>query len=346
MRILPPVILVALGIGAFVGYRVLAQAKTTDAPSGGSGQVEATTVDLSSRVGARVAQIFVNKGDRIEKGDLVLRLDCSEPLAQLAEANARLASAKAQATAAGAQVGAARRSQVALAAAGEAAKAHVAALDAQRQAAERQAARLESIPSDVPASSIDQMRASATGLAHQVEAAQAQVAASSAQAKAAAANANASGAQAAAAVAQVRAVEAAVARAELLVAECELRSPLDAEVAELPFEPGELVAPGAVLARLVSPTELKATFYLPNAEIGLVKPGARARVVADAWPHESFDAKVLTVGLEAEFTPRNVQTRSDRDRLVYPVEVAIDNPGRKLRSGMPVQVSLVGTGQR
>jgi HlyD family secretion protein len=88
-----------------------------------------------------------------------------------------------------------------------------------------------------------------------------------------------------------------------------------------------------------------ATFYLPNAEIGAVKPGARADVVADAWPGESFEGTVRTVSLEAEFTPRNIQTRTDRDRLVYPVEVVVRNRDGKLRAGMPVQVTLPGTGR-
>ena len=48
---------------------------------------------------------------------------------------------------------------------------------------------------------------------------------------------------------------------------------------------------------------------------------------------------------QAEFTPRNIQTRSDRDRLVYPVEVVVRNRDGKLRAGMPVQVTLVGTGR-
>ena len=77
-----------------------------------------------------------------------------------------------------------------------------------------------------------------------------------------------------------------------------------------------------------------------------MKPGGRAVVVADAWPGERFEATVRTVALEAEFTPRNIQTRSDRDRLVYPVEVAVVNRDGKLRAGMPVQVTLPGTGRR
>ena len=76
-----------------------------------------------------------------------------------------------------------------------------------------------------------------------------------------------------------------------------------------------------------------------------MKPGAPAVVVADAWPGERFEGTVRTVSLEAEFTPRNIQTRTDRDRLVYPVEVTVRNRDGKLRAGMPVQVTLTGTGR-
>jgi len=116
-------------------------------------------------------------------------------------------------------------------------------------------------------------------------------------------------------------------------------------VQTLPHEAGELVSPGAVLVRLVDLSLVKATFYLPNAEVGVVKPGARAEVVADAYPGEVFEGTVRTVYLEAEFTPRNIQTRTDRDRLVYPIEVTVANRGGKLRAGMPVQVTLPGTGK-
>lgn len=211
------------------------------------------------------------------------------------------------------------------------------------EAAERQAQRLESIPEDVPQSSVDQTRATAKGLAHQLEAAKAQVNASAAQARAVGVQINASTSQVDAAKAQVGAAESAVARAELMVAECEVRSPIDGEVATLPLHEGEFAPPGSVLGRVVSLSDVVATFYLPNAEVGAVKPGAPAAVVADAFPDTTFTAKVRTVALEAEFTPRNIQTRSDRDRLVYPVEVVIDDPEGKLRAGMPVQVTLPGT---
>jgi HlyD family secretion protein len=288
-RVVAVLAVLVVVLGGLIALRLWKQARALAAPSGGSGEIEGTRVDLSSRVGARIVELRIREGDRVKQGDLLLRLDCADPQAQLAEAEARLASAKAQAV----------------------------AIEAQRGAAERQARRLSGLPADVPVSNIDQTQAGAVGLAHQTESARA----------------------------QVRAGEAAVARARLLVAECEIRAPRDAEVATLPHEAGELTSPGAVLARLVDLSEVKATFYLPNAEVGAVKPGARAEVVADAWPGESFEGTVRTVALEAEFTPRNIQTRTDRDRLVYPVEVVVKNRDGKLRAGMPVQVTITGTGR-
>ena len=343
-------ILIVLGVltvvqGGLIAARLVGQSRALAAPSGGSGEIEGTTVDLSSRVGARIAVQKVREGDRVKAGDLLVQLDCSDPVAQLAEADARLAAARAQAAAAGVQIQASRRTLLAANAAELAAAAQADSLEAQRDWASRQAKRLEALPSDVAASTIDQTRSNATGLGHQVQAARAQATASQAQARAAAAGIDAASAQAQAATAQVRAGEALVARSRILVGECDLRAPRDAEIATLPHEEGELVAAGSVLVRLVDLSEVKATFYLPNAELAAVKPGARAIVVADAWPTERFEGKVRTVALEAEFTPRNIQTRTDRDRLVYPIEVTVQNRDGKLRAGMPVQVTLPGTGR-
>jgi HlyD family secretion protein len=327
-------------LGGLIAFRLWTQARALAAPSGGSGEIEGTVVELSSRVGARIVEVRVREGQPVKAGDLLVRLDCADPEAQLAEAEARLAVAQAQAQAAGAQVKASQKSRVAAGASEEAARAQAAALQAQAEAAERQAKRLTQLTADVSASTIDQTQASASGLSEQVRAARAQASASAQQAQAATATIHASSAQAEAALAQVRAGQALVARARLLADECEIHAPRNAVVQTLPHEAGELTTPGAVLVRLVDLSEVKATFYLPNAEVGAVKPGARAEVVADAFPGEVFEGVVRTVSLEAEFTPRNIQTRTDRDRLVYPVEVTVANRDGMLRAGMPVQVTL------
>jgi HlyD family secretion protein len=344
-RVLVVLAVLVVVLAALISLRLYRQSQELAGPTGGSGELEGITVDLSSRVGARILEVPVREGQRVAKGDLLVRLDCADPEAQLAEAEARLAASRAQAVAAGAQIQSSSRARVAASAAEEAARAQAAALEAQRAAAERQAQRLAGLTADVPESSIDQTRSSAAGLAHQTAAARAQASASGEQVRAAEVGIRAATAQADAAAAQVKAAEAAVARVRLLADECEVRAPREAEVATLPHEAGELVSPGAVLARLVDLSEVTATFYVPNAEVGAVKPGAPAVVVADAFPGERFEGTVRTVALEAEFTPRNIQTRSDRDRLVYPVEVVVRNRDGKLRDGMPVQVTLPGTGR-
>ena len=130
---------------------------------------------------------------------------------------------------------------------------------------------------------------------------------------------------------------------ELLAQECVVTAPRDGLIQTLPWEVGELVPLGGALVKLVDITEVTATFYLPNAELAIAKPGIEATVEADAWPETTFKGTVRSVAPEAEFTPRNIQTRTDRDRLVYPIEIAIPNPEGKLRPGMPVQVMLPGT---
>jgi HlyD family secretion protein len=337
-------VLVAV-LTTLISVRLWVQARELSAPSGGSGEIEGTTVDLSSRVGARIAEVKVHEGQAVKKDDLLVRLDCSDPEAQLAEAEARFAAAQAQAAAAEAQATASDRSRAAAGASQDAARAQAEALQAEAEAAQRQAKRLASITGDVAASSLDQTEANAAGLSRQVAAARAQASASGAQAQAAESSHRAATLQAEAAMAQCRAAGAQVARLKLLVDECTIRAPRDAEVAKLPHEAGELVSASSTLVRLVDLSEVTATFYLPNAEVRAVRPGGKATVVADAWPGEKFEGTVKTVALEAEFTPRNIQTRTDRDRLVYPVEVAVVNRDGKLRDGMPVQVTLERNGK-
>ena len=66
----------------------------------------------------------------------------------------------------------------------------------------------------------------------------------------------------------------------------------------------------------------------------------KVQAAADAWPGQRFPGTVLRVSRVAEFTPRTVQTRSDRERLVYAVEATLANPEGKLRAGMPVEVTI------
>ena len=337
--------LLTLLLVGLLALRLRAQEQKLRGPVSGSAELEGTLVRVSAKLAARVVALPFKEGDSVKEGDVVAKLDCAEPEQLLAEATARQAVAMAQARASEAQAGAALGTKRAAAAAVLASKAQIAALSAQRDASKRQADRLEAVPNDVPVSNRDQVRASADGLEHQVNAALASSEASAGQASAASGQASAAAAQMEGANSAVRAAEAAVARARLLVAECELHAPRAGVLEELPFELGELVGPGAILARIVDLREVKATFYVPNAEVSAVKPGASVDVTPDAYPKDVWKGEVRTVSVKAEFTPRNIQTRTDRDRLVFPVEIFLANPDGRLRAGMPVTVTLPGTGR-
>jgi len=332
-----------IALGTLLGIRLRSQAQALRGPAGGSAEIEGTQIDLGSRVGARLQRLHVRKGDAVKQGDLLVSFDCADARAAVSELEARLRAAQAQARAAELSTGAARGNRQVAASAKAAAEAQAAALAAQRDAALRQSKRLEAVANDVAVSSRDQTRSSAEALAEQVRAMQAQATANQDQMVSAGATWRASTAQAQAAQEQAQAVAASLERARLLAADCELRAPRDARVVELPHEEGELVPPGAIVVRLLDLREVRATFYLPNAELAAVKPGAPVEAVADAYPGERFTGRVSVVAFKAEFTPRNIQTRSDRDRLVYPIEVVIANRDDKLRAGMPVDITLPGT---
>lgn len=333
------IVLVAV-LGTLLGLRLVRDRRAAEGPAGGSGVVEGTTVDVRSRLNARVITLHVQEGARVEKGALLATLDCTEPQAMLAEAEARLAMARAQAHAADASALASLRTSEAVAAQADGTQSQLESLAAQQGLAARQAERMEQLGDSATVAARDQARAQADALSQQLAASKHSSTAASRQARAAAEQERASREQASAALQAVQAADASVRRAQLSVGECELRAPLASTVETLVLEEGELAMPGTVLVRLVDTHNPRATFYLPNAELAAVHPGLSATVRADAYPDRSFPARVTTVAPEAEFTPRNVQTRSDRDRLVYPVKVRIEDSEGLLLPGMPVEITL------
>lgn len=314
-------------------------------PTGSSGVVEGTEVDVAARLPARVKAVNVELGATVKAGDVLVELDCTEQHALLAAANAKHDAAKRQAEAAAAQAGSAL-------AAIDAANAQVGAAGAQKKAlevakgtSERQVERLSQLEGSGGATEVDldQANTAAARLSEQVSALDAQMRAARGQARAARSQAEAARAQAEAAKIAILAAAADVSRAESLVAECTLEAPVDGVVAVRAYEPGEVVMPGARVMRIVGLDRVRVTFYVPNAELAMVEAGRAVSVTADAYPEEAFAGKIDWVSPEAEFTPRNVQTREDRDRLVYAVRATLENPGHKLRPGMPVDVAVDGT---
>lgn len=214
-----------------------------------------------------------------------------------------------------------------------------------RGVTKRQLSRLEQLKGEGGAteSDIDRLEGEAERLERQIAALAAQTRAARGRATAARERTEAARARAKAAVAAIRAAEAEVERARVLIDECALTAPLSGYVLTRAREPGEVVLPGATVLDLVRTDPVETIFYVPNAELARVDIGQKVRLRADAYRDRVFEGEIVHISPEAEFTPRNVQTREDRDRLVYAVKVGAPNPDSALRPGMPVEVTVPAT---
>jgi len=339
-RLLIIAVLLTAGLVAAIVFKLRVQAAELAGPPGGSGVIEGTEVDIAAQISARVERIETRKGQWVKQGQLLVALDCADVNAAIADAQARLAGADAQHAAAEATAKAAKRATSVAFVQAEAAKVRGDALEERRAIAMRNLVRLQKAGDSVSEANVDQNEAEAKSLALEQRAAVDSARATTAQAGVSAVQGNAAQSSERAAAAAIESAKANLQRSLLQRRECELRAPRDGFIEEVYLEPGEVAAHGAPVMRLIDIEQVKVIFYLPNAEIGAVANGQAATVAADAYPNARFDGKVTSISVEAAFTPRNIQTRTDRDRLVYPIEIAVSNRDHRLRPGMPVDVKL------
>lgn len=333
--------LLIIGLVAGIVVKIRAQSAALQGPPRGSGVIEGTDLDIAAQISARIEGVVVKKGQRVENNQLLAVLDCADVNAAIAEAQARVAAAEAQHAAARANVSAARRATSVALVQAEAAKARGDALEQRSGIAQRNLDRLINAGDSVSIASVDQNQAEASSLVLEQRAAVETARATAAQAGVAAAQGDAARSSELAAAAAIESAKANLQRALLLRRECELHAPRSGYVEEVYLEPGEVAPRGGALLRLVDIEEVKIIFYLPNEEIGRVRLGQSASVSADAYGSTRFTGAVTSISMEAAFTPRNIQTRTDRDRLVFPIEVTIKNVDHRLRPGMPADVTLV-----
>jgi HlyD family secretion protein len=135
--------------------------------------------------------------------------------------------------------------------------------------------------------------------------------------------------------------QASVDLLDVQIAKLTIAAPLDGTVLARSAEPGELAVPGGALLTIADLEHLTITVYVPEDRYGQVRLGARAELRVDSYPGEVFGAAVVHVADQAEFTPRNVQTPGGRKTTVFAVKLSIDNPGGRLKPGMPADVTFV-----
>ena len=144
----------------------------------------------------------------------------------------------------------------------------------------------------------------------------------------------------AAAEAQVEAAEAARAAAVKKLDDATVRAPMEGVVVLKIREPGETVAAGQPILRLADLDHMWLRVYVPETELPRVKLGQAAEVTTDADPGKSYQGRVTEISQQAEFTPKNVQTREQRVKLVFGVKVSVENPGQELKPGMPADARI------
>jgi HlyD family secretion protein len=104
---------------------------------------------------------------------------------------------------------------------------------------------------------------------------------------------------------------------------------------------GEVVIAGAPLLELVDLDRLYLKVYIPEIEIGKVRLDLPARIYTDAFPDQHFDATVGYIASKAEFTPKEVQTRDERVKLIYAVKLYLAaNPDHRLTPGLPADAII------
>ncbi len=294
----------------------------------GNGRIEATEVAVATKLAGRIRQILVSEGEFVQAGQTVARMDIASLQAQRDEAIARLQQAREAIVGAHAQVSL-RESDL------QSALALVTQRDSELEAANLRLARSEQLTREgfFSTQTLDDDRARSRNLKATLSASQAQV--RSAQAAIAAARAQVSGA-----LANARAAQATLDRINVEMADSDLKAPRDGRIQYLLAREGEVIAGGGRVLNLLDLSDVYMTFFLPETVSGRIALGTEVRIVLDAAPKYVIPAAVSFVASNAQFTPKTVETASERQKLMFRVRAQIDRELLKrhlaqVKTGLP-----------
>ena len=278
----------------------------------GNGRLEATETDISTKLPGRIASILVEEGDYVTKGQLLAVMQTDALEAQRNEAAAGLQLAISREVSARAQITLRESDR-------QAAESLLIQRKAELNAAERRLGRSEALSKSGTMSrqmyDDDEMRL--VGARSAVQSAETQIALADAAIEAA--NADAQGA-----LSNIRAAEAAVARIEADINDCQLTAPRDGRVQYRVAQPGEVVPAGGKLLNMIDLSDVYMTFFLPETAAGRVNMGDEVRVILDASHGHFMPATISYVASNAQFTPKTVETQSERQKLMFQVKARID----------------------
>ena len=354
------IIVVAAGIGAVAAYSMGWFHRETGLQ--GSGTVEARNIRVGSKVGGRIDKVLVREGDAVEPGQVLVTFDDKELHATLEQM--RAAAEKAQrgfrpeeieeARAAAAQARAEyeqrrngyRQEDIDSAkadldrATADEIRAH---LDAQRYDALAQKDLVSKQQRDTAEANWKMALAQKQNAQHKLEELQKgyrpeEIAA--AEARYHQTQATLEKFERGNRKEDVEAAKAAFALEEARYRERQVVAPSAATVEVLDVRPGDLIAPNTPIATLLERDQIYVRIYIPETQIGHLQLGEKAEIHVDSFPNQVFNGVVDQINQQAEFLPRNVQTREERVHQVFGVKVRIDDASHRVRAGMAADVKF------
>ena len=300
----------------------------------GNGRIEATEIDVATKLGGRVEEILVSEGSFVKSGEPLARMQILSLQAQQKEALAGKDRAVHAVAAAKAQV-ALRESDYA------AAQAQVAQRESELDNAQRRLARSETLTKEGASSAqeLDDDRARVRGAQAALKATQAQAAAAKAAIAAAQAEVTGSDSSVAASMATVQ-------RIDVELQDSTLTAPRDGRVQFRLAQPGEVLGAGGKVLNLVDLSDVYMSFFLPETVAGRIALGSDVRIVLDAAPNMVIPAKVSFVSATAQFTPKTVETASERQKLMFRIKARIDpellqKHLNQVKTGLPGQAYVL-----
>jgi HlyD family secretion protein len=270
---------------ALLGYRWW-QSRQSRLPAGiisGNGRLEATLVDMAAREALRVNEVLVNEGDSVKPGQVLVKLDTTTLEADFAGANAGIAAAQ---------------ERVAFA------EGSIVRQKSEIELAQVEAARSKNLVRQGAGSQRDLDVANTKVQTTQAALAESEAGLASAKEK----------------VEQARAEARAI---QTRIDDATIKSPVTGRVLYRLAEPGEMLAAGGKALTLVNLEDIYMEIFVPSEQAAKMKIGSEARVTVDYEPVKSIAGYVSFVSPEAQFTPKQVETKTEREKLMFRVKIQL-----------------------
>ncbi len=284
------------------------------------GNIDIRNAQLAFMEPERIAQVMVEEGDRVEKGEVLATLQSDRIKTQIRQVTAEIA---AQQQVVDKLVAGTRPQEI------EQARAEVAAAQVQVKNA---AQNLKRIKKTADTGATSQQALDDAGARLDVERAKLRV-------KEKALNLALEGPRKediAAAKARLEALKASLSLLKVRLGDLTLKAPAAGIIESRILEPGEMAGPASPVFTLALTDPKWVRAYVPEPDLGHIKKGMKAVIVSDSFPTRQFTGWVGFISPEAEFTPKNVETTDLRTKLVYEVRIFVHDPDDLLRLGMPV----------